>query len=289
MCVPLCQKKIAEVVSRRNFLKGAGLMAAAAAAGSAGSILTSATKAQTTDTDTEPAVVVPSISFFGGVVDLTHTLVPDFPTYGGDPQLELTPLTTLADDGFNVWQWTLNEHTGTHMDAPFHFSDQLTADQIPVADLVGPIAVIDIRAKAANDPDAELTVEDIQIWEGENGQLPPGSIVAMNSGWDEFVNTDKFRNADDEGVMHFPGFNIDAIDLLLRERDVKGIFVDTLSLDYGQSTDFAVHFRWLPANKWGIENVANLGKLPPLGATAIVGGPKIAGASGGPSRVIAIL
>lgn len=291
MCVPLCQQKISQTLNRRNFLKGAGLMAAAAAAGGATSALTSVTKAQTDDS-APAAQTVPqlqSVSFFGKVVDLTHTLIPEFPTYFGEQQLELETIFSLDPDGFYINRWILNEHTGTHIDAPAHFSDQQTADQIPISNLIGPLVVVDIRAKAEESPDAELTVEDIQVWEGQYGQIPPGAIVAMNSGWDEFVATDKFRNADDEGVMHFPGFNIDAIELLLTERDVKGIFVDTLSLDYGQSADFAVHYRWLPANKWGVENVANLGMLPPFGATVIVGSPTIAGASGGPSRIIALV
>ncbi len=289
MCVPLCTKKIAEGLNRRDFLKTLGISATAAVATSAVSALTAVSKAK----EVAPAVqIIPElqgISFFGKVVDLTHTLAPDFPTYFGTPGLELEALFTFADDGFNILSWALNEHTGTHMDAPFHFSEENSADLIPVENLIGPLAVIDIRAKAEADPDAELTVEDLQIWEGENGQIPPGAIVAMNSGWDAHVATDKFRNADDDEVMHFPGFHLDTVDLLLTERDVKGIMVDTLSLDYGPSADFAVHYKWLPANKWGIENVANLGELPPLGATVFVGGPKIAGASGGPSRVIALV
>ena len=88
--------------------------------------------------------------------------------------------------------------------------------------------------------------------------------------------------------MHFPGFHSEAAQYLL-EKDVRGIMVDTLSLDYGPSEDFAVHFSWLPANRWGIECVANLGELPESGSTVIVGGPKIAGASGGPSRVLALV
>ena len=89
--------------------------------------------------------------------------------------------------------------------------------------------------------------------------------------------------------MHFPCFHIDAINYLLEMRSVKGIMVDTLSLDYGKSADFAVHYKWLPSNRWGIECAANLGKLPASGATVVVGGPKIAGATGGPSRVLALV
>lgn len=290
MCVPLCQQKIAQTLNRRKFLKSAGLVAAAAVAGGTASTVA---QAQTRTPTPKPTVQTPPpispVSFFGRVVDLTHTLGEEFPTFSGEPQLTMEPLTTLAEDGYTVSRWVLDEHTGTHMDAPFHFSEMDTADQIPIGNLIGPLAVIDIRAKAEENPDAELTPDDIAAWEDTYGELPPGCIVAMNSGWDEFVTSEKFRNADDDGVMHFPGFHLEAVELLLERQDIKGLFVDTLSLDFGMSADFAVHYSWLPANKWGVECVANLGLLPPIGATAIIGGPKIAGASGGPSRVIALV
>jgi kynurenine formamidase len=277
-------------MGRREFLKTLGLATAAAVATNPASALAAATTPISRPAPS-PVQSLPQmqVGFFSKVVDLTHTLTPDFPTFGGQPQFQFDPLLTLANDGYNIYQWTINEHTGTHMDAPFHFSDQTTADLIPVSDLIGPLAVVDIRAKAQENPDVQLTVEDLQAWENTYGELPPGAIVAMLSGWDVHVNTDNFRNADDEGAMHFPGFHIDAINFLLETRNVKGIFVDTLSLDYGLSADFAVHLTWLPANKWGMECVANLGQLPPFGATAIVGGPKIGGASGGPSRVLALV
>ena len=80
----------------------------------------------------------------------------------------------------------------------------------------------------------------------------------MNSGWDAFVNDAKFRNADDDGVMHFPGFHVEAAQMLLEETGAIGIAVDTLSLDHGPSPDFATHYEWLPTNRWGLECIANL-------------------------------
>ena len=283
MCVPVCTQKMAADLGRRNFLRSAAGLATVAAL--AGCAPVSATPPVGT------AAAARSMSHshsFSRIFDLTHTLAPSFPTFGGDPQLELETLVTLANDGYNLYRWLLNEHTGTHMDAPFHFSEGLTADQIPVEDWMGPLSVVDIRAKAEGNPDAQLTPDDLLDWESQHGPLPEGAIVAMNSGWDAFVGDERFRNADADGGMHFPGFHIEAIELLLGERSVKGIFVDTLSLDFGQSPDFAVHYRWLPANRWGIECVANLGQLPASGAIAIVGGPKIAGATGGPSRILAL-
>jgi kynurenine formamidase len=271
MCVPACNRKIAQALSRRQFLKGAGAL-----------VLAGMTPALS-----RVQAQLPPISA-SRVVDLTHTLTEDFPTFSGERQLSIEVLGTIESAGYNFGAWHIEEHTGTHMDAPFHFSMMDSADRIPVADLVGPLAVIDIRAKAADNPDAELTPDDIAAWEASHGELPPGAIVAMNSGWDARVGSEAFRNADSDGVMHFPGFSPESAAMLL-ERDVKGIMVDTLSLDYGMSADFAVHFSWLPANRWGIECVANLDALPASGATVIVGSPKVAGATGGPSRIIALV
>lgn len=227
---------------------------------------------------------------FERAVDLTHKLPPDFPTYFGTPGLEIIQKFNFAESGFNLNEWHLNEHTGTHLDAPLHFSaDGLSADALPIENLVVPIAVIDIAQKAEGDADAQVTPEDVKAWIGANGPLPDGGCVAMHSGWANHVDGDKFRNADDEGVMHFPGFHADATQMLMEEANLVGMAVDTLSLDFGKSQDFASHYAWLPTGRWGLENVANLSELPATGATIVVGAPTIAGATGGPSRIIALL
>jgi kynurenine formamidase len=227
---------------------------------------------------------------FRRAVDLTHVITEDFPTYFGDPNLEIETLFSFDPNGFQMYRWHLVEHTGTHMDAPFHFSpDGMSADQIPLDMLIVPLVVVDIRRKAEENPDAQLTVEDLRRWERRHGRIPKDACVAMNSGWAEKVNTPEFRNADANGTLHFPGFHLEAAQFLLEERQVHGIAVDTLSLDYGPSPDFAVHYLWLPSNRWGMEAVANLDNVPARGAILIVGGPKIAGATGGPSRLIALV
>jgi kynurenine formamidase len=282
MCVPECQVSIAKRLSRRDFLKtmAGATLAAVAAPVVAGVALAS---------DDPPDFGRVHPGRFNGVVDLTHTMWPEFPTYFGVPQLEIDVLFDLENDGFNVKKWTVNEHTGTHMDAPFHFSDMDSADEIPVTKLVVPLVVVDIRHKAETNPDAQVTPDDLRAWERRYGRIPRGACVAMNSGWADKVTTDEFRNLGADNLMHFPGFHKEATDFLMERRDVNGIGVDTLSLDYGISADFAVHYSWLPSNRWGMENLANLDLVPPVGATLVAGGPKIVGASGGPSRCIALV
>lgn len=274
MCVPGCLETVAGRLSRRQALRaGGGLVGGTLAAA-----LPLASRAA------EPRS-------FTRVVDLTHRLTPDFPTYFGEPQLEIEVLFAYAEHKFNMKKWSVVEHTGTHMDAPFHFSENgWTADQVPAENLVVPLVVIDIAARAAENADAQLTPDDIAAFEAAHGPLPDGCCVAMYSGWDRHVATAGFRNADEAGVMHFPGFHVEAVQMLMEgERNVVGIAVDTLSLDYGPSKDFATHYAWLPTNRWGLENVKNLGDLPPVGATLVAGTPTVAGATGGPSRLFALV
>lgn len=222
------------------------------------------------------------------VEDLTHDLHAGFPTYFGAPGIELKQKFNFADNGFNLMTMDLNEHTGTHIDAPYHFSaDGATVEQIPVSSLVAPLCIIDIAARAADDADAQVTPDDIKAWVAANGDIPDNACVAMHSGWSGKAEGDGFRNAKDN-VMHFPGFHVEAAQMLL-ETGAQSIGVDTLSLDHGKSADFATHYAWLPAGRFGIECLANLDKLPAAGASVIIGAPKHRGGTGGPARIFAMV
>ncbi|MEQ8395464.1 cyclase family protein [Thalassobaculum sp.] len=260
------------MLSRRDIFKVTAAGAAAAAVGTAAGA--------------SPALAAGT----GQVEDMTHELHPAFPTYFGESQFATEEKFSFDKNGFNLSVITVNEHTGTHVDAPLHFSkDGQSVAEIPVANLVVPLAVVDIRAKASADPDAQVTPEDIKAWIASNGPLPDKCCVAMNSGWDKHAATDKFRNVGADKKMHFPGFHPEATKMLMEESSAVGMAVDTLSLDFGQSGDFATHYAWLPSNRWGVECIANLDKVPAKGATLVVGAPKHRGGSGGPARVFALV
>ncbi len=224
------------------------------------------------------------------IYDLTHVVSPTFPVFAGAVQMEIDLLVTVEDDGFYKNLLTLDEHTGTHLDAPAHFvAGGTTAESLPVENFFAPLCVVDISARAAEDPDATLEVDDLEEWEAANGSIPDGAFVAMYSGWEERLSApESFVNLDADGVQHYPGFSGDAAAFLVEERTVVGIGTDTLSLDAGNSTDFSAHVTALGAGLYGVECLANLSATPPSGATVIVGGPKHENASGGPSRVYAV-
>lgn len=224
------------------------------------------------------------------VADMTHELSEDFPTYFGQPGFSSEQKFKFEENGFNLLTMNVNEHTGTHMDAPLHFSaDGQSVTEIPVENLVVPLAVIDIRQKAAENADAQVTPDDLKAWIAKHGPLPEKCCVAMNSGWDKHATSGKFRNADEQGKMHFPGFHVEATKMLIEESTAVGMASDTLSLDYGPSADFATHYAWLPTNRWGIENIANLDAVPAVGGTLVVGSPKHRGGTGGPSRIFTLM
>ncbi|WP_421580285.1 cyclase family protein, partial [Shinella sp. M31] len=200
------------MLSRRSFFHAAAAGGAAVAAASSGAL--------------SPALAqAPS-----KVMDLTHELYEDFPTFFGQQQFWREQKFNYKEHKFNLFELRVNEHTGTHLDAPLHFSEDGTSvAEIPVSDLVVPLAVIDIRAKADASPDAQLTPDDIKAWIAANGDLPEKACVALNSGWGKHLGTDKFRNADAEGKMHFPGFHVEAVQYLAENSSTVGIAVDTLS------------------------------------------------------------
>ena len=272
MCVPGCQETVRLALSRRGFFEGV------VAAGCGAAVASSTAQAA-------PLV--------GGreVVDLTHTMSADFPTFFGVPGIEMDKKFDFHKDGFNLYWWRIIEHAGTHLDAPIHFSENaMSAEAIPVSTLVTPLAVLDVSTKAAQNPDYLVSPDDLAAWEKEHGRMPENCCVAMHSGWARnVVDPAKFTGKDSSGVLHFPGFSLEAADWLMKERSVAGLAVDTLSLDHGPSKDFKVHYHWLPSGRWGLENVANLDKVPRSGATLVVGLAKVKGATGGPARLIALV
>jgi kynurenine formamidase len=271
----MCHACVMDAV-RTGMLSRRQLFGAAAAAGAASIAL-------------GPLAARPALAQASGrVVDLTHTFDESFPTFDGAPGIQKEWAVRIEESGYQLWKLTIMEHSGTHIDAPFHFSaDGASVDQLPVEQLVAPLCVIDIAAKAAEDANAMVEPEDIEAWVAANGDIPGGACVAMHSGWAAKVATPEYRtNA--EGAFAFPGFSKAATDMLAG-MDVASIGVDTLSLDPGNSADFAVHNSWLPGGRFGIENLAGLDQLPAAGATIFIGAPKHAEGTGGPARVVAVL
>jgi kynurenine formamidase len=230
---------------------------------------------------------------FHGVVDLTHSINASVPTYelAEKSAYQVKTVATIEKNKYFARNISLPEHFGTHIDAPAHFArGGWTVDQIPAERLVAPLVVLDVSAKVKGNPDYQVSVEDIAAWEREKGDMPLGAVVMARTGWDSRWNSVKdYRNADAKGVMHFPGYSEDAAKFLVEGRNVVGLGIDTLSIDYGPSKDFAVHQYTLAHSLYHLENVANLDRAPAEGAVVVVAPMKLEGGSGGPVRILALV
>lgn len=185
------------------------------------------------------------------------------------------------------------EHGGTHLDAPIHFFDKRwTVDQVPVKQLIVPGVVIDVSTKAAKDRNYRLTAADVLAFEKDHGRIAPGTGVLLRTGWGKYWPDIKAYLGDDTpgdaSRLAFPSFGEDAARLLVEERKVALIGLDTASIDYGGSKDFIVHRIVAEHNVPGLENLDNLERLPATGFTLIALPMKIEGGSGGPVRVVAL-
>ena len=228
---------------------------------------------------------------FSRIVDIGHALGPDNPAWPGDEKpFEAVPNATMEKDGYFTRKFTSLEHFGTHLDAPAHFvKGGWTVDQIPAERLYGPAVVLDAREEARANADYLLAPGKIAQWESRHGRIPKGAIVVMRTGWAErWADAARYRNMDAAKVMHFPGYSVEAVKVLI-ERGVVGLTIDTMSVDYGVSKDFPVHQLSHGAKLFHVENLADVTALPEAGAYLVVAPIKLEGGSGGPARVFALM
>lgn len=237
------------------------------------------------------------------VVDLTHTLDPDFPViilppeFGQCARFRMEEVSAYDHRG-PAWKWhniSMSEHTGTHFDAPIHWISGKdvpngAVDEIDVSAFVGPVVVIDCSVGSATDADFELTPEIVLAWEIEHGQIPEQAWVLMRSDWSKRAGIDYLNMAEDG--PHSPGPTPDAVRLLM-ERNIRGFGTETVGTDAGQGMHYVppypAHYLLHGAGKYGLQCLANLDLLPATGAILIAAPLKIKGGTGSPLRVLALI
>jgi kynurenine formamidase len=228
------------------------------------------------------------------VVDLSAPLSEDTVLWPGEEPLSATVLDSYDTSTSYSRRISLPEHVGTHLDAPSHYAPGgLSVADIPAAQLVRPVVVINISTQIGDDADAELTVEHVTAHERLHGPVAPGSAVFLCTGWDSRrLDVASYRGSSTEDArdLHFPGFGVLAARLLVEDRGVVGLGIDTLGIDPGSAVDTPVHRDVsLPRGVWHLENLVNLQQVPATGAWVVVGVPRIVDGSGFPARVIALL
>ncbi len=235
----------------------------------------------------------------GKWVDLTHEYSEEtiyWPTAA--PFKHTTVFKGETDAGFyyTAYNFSADEHGGTHIDSPIHFfENRNTVDQIPIEQLIGATVVINIAEKAKANRNYQLAVKDILEWESKHGVIPENSILLINTGSSKFwgdrqayMGTDE-RGQDAVKKLKFPGIHPDAAKFLSTKRNIKAVGLDTPSIDFGGSVSFETHQILFEKNIPGFENVANLDELPATGSIVFALPMKIKGGSGGPLRIVAFI
>jgi kynurenine formamidase len=188
------------------------------------------------------------------------------------------------------------EHGGTHIDAPRHFAAGAnTLDQIPLEQLMGNGILLDVTKQCEANRDYLISTDDFASWEKQHGQIPSGAIILLRTGFAKYwPDRVKYTGTDERGAaavakLHFPGLSPDAARWLTTNRNIKAIGLDTPSIDFGQSTLFESHQVLFAKNVPAFENLGDMSALPASGFIVIAMPMKIAGGSGGPLRVAAIV
>ena len=238
------------------------------------------------------------------VIDLTQTLSEDFPTIQLPPQFgACAPFrmkeVSRYDDRGPAWYWndiSMNEHTGTHFDAPVHWVSgkdfpNNTTDTIPPRNFIAPAVVIDCSKETAANPDFLLTRDAILAWEAAHGRIPDGAWVLLRTDWSK-RSGEAYANVQADGA-HTPGPNVEAIKFLVEERDVLGFGTETIGTDAGQAfafqPPFPAHFFMHGKGRYGLQCLCNLDQLPATGTVIVAAPLKIKGGSGSPLRVLALV
>jgi kynurenine formamidase len=238
------------------------------------------------------------------VIDLTHTLDPDFPViilppeFGQCARFRMEEISCYDHRG-PAWKWhniSMSEHTGTHFDAPAHWISgrdlpYASVDEIDVKNFIGPICVIDCSDGANQNDDFELTVDIIKDWEAIHGTIPPNTWVFMRTDWSKRKGME-YLNMKEDGP-HSPGPTPEAVRLLVEERGIRGFGVETVGTDAGQGAHYIppypAHFYLHGAGKFGLQCLCNLDQLPATGAVLMAAPLKIKNGTGSPLRVLAMV
>ncbi len=238
------------------------------------------------------------------VIDLTHTLTPEFPTIVMPPELgQCAPFrmeeVSRYDERGPAWYWnnfSMGEHTGTHFDAPIHWvtGKELpdnAVDTIPPEHFLAAACVIDSSAESAADADFVLTIAVVEAWEAKHGRIPPKSWVLLRTDWYK-LPPKQYVNLLDDGP-HSPGPAPAVVKWLVEERDVHGFGTETIGTDAGQAAHFTppypAHHYMHGRGRYGLQCLANLDQLPATGALLLTAPLKIRQGSGSPLRVLALI
>jgi kynurenine formamidase len=227
-------------------------------------------------------------------IDLTHAFEPGIPHYVSFPDEQREVVTTAEEDGFLVHRYSHVGQWGTHVDPPSHFIvGGRTLDEVPVAEMLLPLVVLDARDRVAVDVDYVVDLALVQEHEGRYGRIPEGAFVAFASGWSaRWPSSEAMQNRDADGIAHYPGWSVEALRFLVEQRDVRAVGHEQTDTDPGTALSVGrvdAERYVLGADRWQVEMLTNLDQVPATGAVILASWAKPRAGSGFPARCVAIV
>ena len=212
------------------------------------------------------------------IIDLTLTISENIPTFPGSPRPNFINWESIEKDGYNLELLFFSTHTGTHIDAPYHFLKKgQKIHQITTRRLVNEAILIKIR-KGSNQ---SITKTDIEKFEKENGKIDDGSTVIFHTGWQKKLEKKSY-------FIKNPGLAVSAAKYLaLKKTNLVGI--DSPSIDLGKDDKFSVHHVLAKSGVLIVENLTNLEKIRSKKFHLIVAPLKLKNATGSPIRAMALV
>ena len=212
------------------------------------------------------------------IIDLTLTISNRIPTFPGSPQPNFIPWEKIKDDGYNLGLLFLSSHTGTHLDAPYHFLEKgAKIHEISLKKLVSNAVLIKSRKKS----NESVTKTDIQKFEKKHGKIASFSSVIFYTGWQRNLQKKYYFTKN-------PGLSVSAAKYLASKK-VSLVGIDSPSIDLGTDSKFSVHQIFAKKGMLIVENLANLEKIKSSKFHLVVLPLKLKGATGSPVRAIAFI
>ena len=212
------------------------------------------------------------------IIDLTLTVSDKIPTFPGSPQPNLIPWENIKEDGYNLELLFLSSHTGTHMDAPYHFLEKgAKIHEISLKKLVSEAALIQSRKGSGE----SITKTDIQKFEKKSGKIDGFSSVIFQTGWQRNLQKKYYFTKN-------PGLSVSAAKYLASKK-ISLVGIDSPSIDLGKDAKFSVHQIFSKKGILIVENLANLDKIKSSKFHLVVLPLKLKNTTGSPVRAIAFV
>ena len=208
------------------------------------------------------------------VIDLTMRIKPSMRVFPGSPKPSFISWSRFDIHGYNSELMFMSTHTGTHVDAPSHFASNMPSiDKIQAKRFVSNAVLLKLPKKA------NQLIEQEDITKGV--ELNRGDTILFMTGWETHVRSNSYMSDN-------PGLSADAAKYLV-SKNVNAVAIDGPSIDAGFDSKFTAHNILLPVGVLAIENLCNVGGIPKDRFTLVTSPLKLAGATGSPARVLALI